>query len=82
MSPMTRARQTFGTEAPNDLVALYYAQRAAPGSLVVTECIYTSPEGRGYVRCVPACARMHVRVRACICVHMCVFACEGEKGMG
>ncbi|KAG2428686.1 hypothetical protein HXX76_011391 [Chlamydomonas incerta] len=39
-----------GTELPNDLVAKYYEQRASKGGLLVTECAYVRPDGRGYVR--------------------------------
>ncbi|GLI66864.1 hypothetical protein VaNZ11_010851 [Volvox africanus] len=50
MSPMTRLRMSPGTELPNDLVATYYEQRASKGGLLITECAYVVPEGRGYVR--------------------------------
>ncbi|EFJ45200.1 hypothetical protein VOLCADRAFT_106009 [Volvox carteri f. nagariensis] len=50
MSPMTRLRMTPGSELPNDLVATYYEQRASKGGLIITECAYVVPEGRGYVR--------------------------------
>ncbi|GLC38568.1 hypothetical protein PLESTM_000748500 [Pleodorina starrii] len=50
MSPMTRLRMTPGTELPNDLVATHYEQRASEGGLIITECAYVVPEGRGYVR--------------------------------
>ncbi|KAG2449680.1 hypothetical protein HYH02_005209 [Chlamydomonas schloesseri] len=50
MSAMTRLRMSPGTELPNDLVAKYYEQRASKGGLLVTECAYVRPDGRGYVR--------------------------------
>ena len=35
MAPLTRCRATPGTDAPNPLVAEYYAQRASAGLIVV-----------------------------------------------
>lgn len=49
-SPMTRTRMSAGSELPNDHVKIYYEQRATPGGLLITECAYVSPSGRGYVR--------------------------------
>ncbi|MFG2191981.1 alkene reductase [Streptomyces sp. NPDC048639] len=47
MAPMTRSR-AYGTGAePTELMATYYAQRAAAG-LIVTEGIQPSPIGQGY----------------------------------
>ncbi|MGW1895107.1 alkene reductase [Streptomyces sp. NPDC002004] len=47
MAPMTRSR-AFGPGAePTELMATYYAQRAAAG-LIVTEGIQPSPVGQGY----------------------------------
>ena len=47
MAPMTRNRATGNV--PNDLMAQYYAQRAAAG-LIVTEGTSPSPNGLGYPR--------------------------------
>jgi N-ethylmaleimide reductase len=47
MSPMTRNRAIGNV--PNELMAQYYAQRAAVG-LVITEGTSTSPDGLGYAR--------------------------------
>ena len=48
MAPMTRSR-TVESNAPNDLMAEYYAQRACAG-LIVTEGTSPSPNGTGYAR--------------------------------
>eukprot|EP00195_Chlamydomonas_chlamydogama_P001227 CAMPEP_0202922876 /NCGR_PEP_ID=MMETSP1392-20130828/78154_1 /ASSEMBLY_ACC=CAM_ASM_000868 /TAXON_ID=225041 /ORGANISM="Chlamydomonas chlamydogama, Strain SAG 11-48b" /LENGTH=357 /DNA_ID=CAMNT_0049616529 /DNA_START=311 /DNA_END=1384 /DNA_ORIENTATION=- len=50
MSAMTRLRMSPGSEAPRELNSLYYEQRASAGGLLVSECIYSDPTGRGYVR--------------------------------
>src|SRR4051812_15460429 len=47
MSPMTRSRAIGNV--PNELMAEYYAQRAAVG-LIVTEGTSPSPDGLGYPR--------------------------------
>jgi N-ethylmaleimide reductase len=47
MAPMTRARAIHSI--PNDLMALYYSQRAAAG-LIITEGTAPSPNGLGYAR--------------------------------
>jgi N-ethylmaleimide reductase len=47
MSPMTRSRATDNT--PNDLMVLYYDQRATAG-LIITEGTSPSPNGLGYAR--------------------------------
>lgn len=47
MAPMTRSRAI--NNIPNDLIAKYYAQRAAAG-LIVTEGVSPSPNGLGYAR--------------------------------
>ncbi|RYU91904.1 alkene reductase [Mucilaginibacter terrigena] len=47
MAPMTRARAIGAI--PNDLMALYYAQRATAG-LIITEGTAPSPNGLGYAR--------------------------------
>lgn len=49
MAPMTRSRADATTGVPSDLVATYYAQRAGAG-LIVTEGVFPSPMGKGYVR--------------------------------
>ncbi len=48
MAPMTRSRAGAG-DAPTDLVASYYAQRASAG-LIISECVYPCRSGKGYVR--------------------------------
>jgi N-ethylmaleimide reductase len=48
MSPMTRSR-AIEANAPNALMAEYYAQRASAG-LIVTEGTSPSPNGLGYAR--------------------------------
>lgn len=47
MAPMTRSRAI--NNIPNDLMAAYYAQRAAAG-LIITEGTSPSPNGLGYAR--------------------------------
>jgi N-ethylmaleimide reductase len=47
MAPMTRNRALGNV--PNDLMAQYYAQRAAAG-LIITEGVSPSPNGLGYAR--------------------------------
>ncbi|MCI4679357.1 alkene reductase [Rhodoblastus acidophilus] len=48
MAPLTRARATPGTDAPNDLMVEYYRQRAGAG-LIVTEASQISQQGQGYI---------------------------------
>jgi N-ethylmaleimide reductase len=48
MSPMTRSRAVKGN-TPNELMALYYEQRANAG-LIITEGTSPSPNGLGYAR--------------------------------
>jgi N-ethylmaleimide reductase len=48
MSPMTRSRSLGNI--PGELVATYYAQRAADAGLIVTEGTSPSPNGLGYPR--------------------------------
>ena len=48
MAPMTRSRAD-DDGIPSDLVALYYAQRASAG-LIITEGVFPSAMGKGYVR--------------------------------
>jgi N-ethylmaleimide reductase len=48
MAPMTRSRSN-DSGVPSDLVATYYAQRASAG-LIISEGVYPSARGKGYVR--------------------------------
>jgi len=48
MAPLTRNRATPGTDAPNDLAATYYRQRAGAG-LIVSEASQISQQGQGYI---------------------------------
>ena len=48
MAPMTRSRAGEG-DAPSEMNALYYSQRASAG-LIITEGVYPSFDGKGYVR--------------------------------
>lgn len=48
MAPMTRSRAGEG-DAPTDMNALYYGQRASAG-LIITEGVYPNFDGKGYVR--------------------------------
>jgi N-ethylmaleimide reductase len=48
MAPMTRSRAPEG-DAPAEITALYYAQRASSG-LIVTEATFIAPEAKGYAR--------------------------------
>lgn len=47
MAPMTRMRASDGTDAPHELNAVYYAQRAEAG-LIISEASQVSPQGKGY----------------------------------
>ena len=47
MAPMTRARSTQPGDVPNAMNARYFAQRAS-ASLIVTEAMQISPQGKGY----------------------------------
>lgn len=49
MAPMTRSRADDETGVPTDLVTTYYAQRASAG-LIITEGVFPSASGKGYVR--------------------------------
>ena len=44
LAPMTRIRADADTLAPGALAAEYYAQRATPGGLLITEAVHISPE--------------------------------------
>jgi N-ethylmaleimide reductase len=48
MAPLTRNRATKGTDAPNELNARYYRQRATAG-LVISEATQISQQGQGYI---------------------------------
>ena len=48
MAPLTRNRATKGTDAPNDLNATYYEQRASAG-LIISEATQISQQGQGYI---------------------------------
>jgi N-ethylmaleimide reductase len=48
MAPLTRCRATPGTDAPNSLIAQYYAQRSSAG-LIVSEATQVLPNGKGYI---------------------------------
>jgi NADPH2 dehydrogenase len=48
MAPMTRFRATK-EHVPTDLMVEYYSQRSrAPGSLIITEATFISPQSGGY----------------------------------
>jgi len=47
MSPLTRSRANNEGRVPNDLMAMYYAQRATAG-LILTEATIVAPMGAGY----------------------------------
>ncbi len=48
MAPLTRNRATRGTDAPNELNAEYYRQRACAG-LIISEAAQISKQGQGYI---------------------------------
>jgi len=48
MAPLTRSRATHNTNAPNELVAEYYRQRASAG-LIISEASQISQQGQGYI---------------------------------
>jgi N-ethylmaleimide reductase len=47
MAPLTRNRATHGSDAPHELNAEYYAQRASAG-LIIAEATQISQQGKGY----------------------------------
>lgn len=49
MAPMTRSRSTDPGGVPNELMALYYTQRASAG-LIISEATQISLQGQGYAR--------------------------------
>jgi N-ethylmaleimide reductase len=48
LAPLTRQRSTQPGDIPNALNATYYAQRATPGGLLISEATQISREGKGY----------------------------------
>lgn len=48
MAPLTRCRSTPGSDAPNELNARYYVQRASAG-LIISEATQISAQGKGYM---------------------------------
>jgi N-ethylmaleimide reductase len=48
LAPLTRRRATVPDNVPGPLAADYYAQRASPGGLLITEATQVCPEGQGY----------------------------------
>lgn len=48
MAPLTRNRATSGTDAPHEMNATYYRQRASAG-LIITEATQISQQGQGYI---------------------------------
>jgi N-ethylmaleimide reductase len=48
MAPLTRMRATQPGNIPGELNARYYAQRATPGGLLITEATQISQTGQGY----------------------------------
>jgi N-ethylmaleimide reductase len=49
MAPLTRIRASEGTDAPSDLNAEYYRQRAT-AALIISEATQVSQQGQGYIR--------------------------------
>jgi N-ethylmaleimide reductase len=49
MAPLTRNRAARDTDAPHDLHALYYRQRASAG-LIISEGTQISQQGKGYIQ--------------------------------
>ncbi|KAH6996374.1 hypothetical protein BKA56DRAFT_154692 [Ilyonectria sp. MPI-CAGE-AT-0026] len=48
MAPLTRNRAEAGTAIPADFAADYYAQRASPGGLLISEGTFIAEEAGGY----------------------------------
>jgi N-ethylmaleimide reductase len=48
MAPMTRCRASHDNNAPNELIAEYYRQRASAG-LIISEASQISQQGQGYI---------------------------------
>src|SRR6266404_8955679 len=51
MAPLTRLRSDQPGDIPGDLIAEYYAQRASPGRLIVTESAEITPEASARRSC-------------------------------
>jgi N-ethylmaleimide reductase len=49
MAPLTRSRATLPGNAPNDLMAKYYGQRASNGGLIIGEATNISASSRGWL---------------------------------
>nr|WP_315597838.1 alkene reductase [uncultured Cupriavidus sp.] len=49
MAPLTRLRADQNGDIPNALMRDYYAQRASPGGLIISEATTVSATGRGYL---------------------------------
>ena len=49
LAPLTRNRATEPSLCPHNDHVQYYAQRATPGGLLITEAVNISPEAVGYV---------------------------------
>ena len=47
LAPLTRMRAALPGNAPNDLMATYYGQRASEGGLLITEATFISATGNG-----------------------------------
>lgn len=77
MGPMTRGRAS-DDGSPGELMAIYYRQRASAG-LIISEGIYPSPMGKGYVRTPGMCTMEQVAAwkKVTAAVHAeggCIFA--------
>jgi 2,4-dienoyl-CoA reductase-like NADH-dependent reductase (Old Yellow Enzyme family) len=48
LAPLTRFRNTPGTQAPTDMSVEYYSQRASKGGILITEATFISEEAGGY----------------------------------
>ena len=56
LAPMTRIRASASDFTPHPTAAEYYAQRATPGGLLISEATHVSPEGTPIWRIYPAVA--------------------------
>jgi N-ethylmaleimide reductase len=59
MAPLTRNRATHGNNAPNELMAEYYRQRASAG-LIISEGSQISQQGQGYIQTPGVYTREHI----------------------
>jgi N-ethylmaleimide reductase len=48
MAPLTRMRAGQPGDAPTELAAVYYGQRASAGGLIIAEASQIAPRGKGY----------------------------------